>query len=99
MAVHTWDMIIALAAQVTPRQPKHRDNEALKHYRDLAETPAGVPNGIHINIDLANPVAMIRKVNHGALQQFTFSAYEHVPWSWPQMLVSLGDATGRKIVG
>ena len=64
MAVHTWDMIIAMAAQVTPRQPKHRDSEALKHYRDVAETPVGVPNGIAINIRLADAVAMIRKCNH-----------------------------------
>jgi hypothetical protein len=95
---YTWQQITDMAED-TPKQPNERSSEALKHYRDLAETPVGVPNGIAIIIRLADAVAMIRKVNHGALQQFTFSADEHVPWSWPQMLVSLGDATGRKIVG
>ena len=94
----TWDMITAMAAQVT-MQPKHRHNESLKHHRDLAETPAGVPNGIAINIRLADGVTMIRKVIHGHGQQFTFSANEHVPWCWPQMLTMLGDQKGRQVVG
>ena len=91
MAVHTWDMIIAMAAQVTPRQPKHRDSEVLKHYRDVAETPVGVPNGIAINIRLADAVAMIRKCIHGRGEEFTFSPDEFVQFSWSQMLVRLGD--------
>ena len=74
----TWDMITAMAAQCST-QPKHRHNESLKHHRDLAETPAGVPNGIAINIRLADAVTMIRKVLHGPGQQFTFSQDELVP--------------------
>ena len=77
----TWDMITAMAAQVTI-QPKHRHNESLKHYRDIAETPVGVPNGIDVNILLASPVAMIRKCIHGSGEQFTFSPDEFVPLCW-----------------
>ena len=90
---YTWQQITDMAED-TPKQPNERSSEALKHYRDVAET-----DGHAIIIDLASPVAMIRKCIHGPREQFTFSPHETVPWSWPQMLVSLGDATGRKIVG
>ncbi len=76
---YTWDLITDMAED-TPKQPNERSSEALKHYRDLAET-----HGLGINIRLASPVAMIRKCIHGSGEQFTFSADEFVPWSWPQM--------------
>ena len=89
--VYTWDEITA-AAGVTPRQPRERSNEALKHFRDLAETPVGIPNGVAINTPLASPVVMIRKCTHGSGEQFSFEVgAELMPWSWRQMLLSLGS--------
>ena len=90
---YTWDLITDMAED-TPKQPNERSSEALKHYRDVAET-----FGFAIIILFAEPVALIRKCIHGSGEEFTFSVDEFVPWSWRQMLVSLGVEKGRMIVG
>ena len=69
--LRTWDEIGALAA-LAPRQPHERPNEDLKHFRDLAETPVGVPSGIAIDTHLSSPVVTIRKCTRGDGEQFVF---------------------------
>ena len=97
--LHTWDEIVAVAAD-TPRQPRERPKEALKHFRDLAETPVGVPSGIAIDIQLSSPVVLIRKCTHGVGEQFAFDVGgELAPWSWRRMALSLGEEKGKMIVG
>ena len=90
----TYGTIVQMAADAE-QQPKCRPSEALKHFRDLAET-----NGIHgVRIPLDNPIVLIRECTHGSGEQFTFKADAPlVPFSWPQMLVRLGDK-GLEIVG
>ena len=92
--VITWARIVEWSA-AAERQPKYRPNEALKHFRDLAET-----NGSHgVHIPLNNPIVLVRECTHGGGEQLTFKADAPlVPWSWPQMLVTLGDK-GQEIVG
>ena len=84
---HSWATIVDMAAQAQ-MQPKERSNEALKHYRDLVETSG--THGVHIPLN--TPTVLVRKCTHGRGEEFSFEADPPlVPWSWPQMLVRLGD--------
>ena len=94
---YTWEAIAAIA-KATPQQPKQRSYEALLDFQDRAETPAGVPNGIIFDIPLESSVVMIRQFTRGSGVLHTFYD-ELVPWSWRQMLLSLGEDRGCKIVG
>ena len=90
----TWAAIVELAAAAN-MQPKQASNEALKHFRDEAET-----NNIHaVHIPLTSPTVLVRKCTHGRGEQFIFEAHAPlVPWNWAQMLVRLGPK-GQEIVG
>jgi hypothetical protein len=69
------------------------------HSRDLAETPAEVPNGMTVFIPLQPDSVPIRKSSHGSGEKFWFEVgAELVPWSWRQMLAGLGDR-GKNAVG
>ena len=94
---YTWEAIAAIA-KATPQQPKQRSYEALLDFQDRAETPAGVPNGLIFDIPLESSVVMIRQFTRGSGVLHTFYD-ELVPWSWRQMLLSLGEDRGCKIVG
>ena len=91
----TWDRIIAEARNIQ-QQPRERSNEALKHYRDLAERGL-LPNGM--TAPLQPDSVPIRKCTHGLGEQFWFEeGAEMVQWSWRQMLAGLGDR-GKNVVG
>ena len=89
-----WGGIVDMSA-AEDLQPKSRSNEALKHFRDVAEQ-----TDVHaVSIPITSSTGQVRTCTHGSGEEFTFEADAPlVPWNWAQMLVRLGE-TGQKIGG
>ena len=85
----TAEMIRAHAG-MSPEQPWHRSNEALKHFRDRMESCLQ-PRPFEMVLDLDPATFQVRKCIHDSGAAFQFSrGNDTVPFSWSRMLLATG---------